>query len=411
MRVLLTEGSGLTSRQVTTRLGELGHEVELLSSTAVCLSRFTRYVRRVHRVPSFGRDPFAWLDAAIAVASGRGVDVLLPTQEQVTVLSAFHDRLPVPTLVPPFAALRRVQDKIAATRCLEELGLPQPPTRVIGRDVDLDAVAQFPVFLKRAVSTASTGVRRAEDPKTLRRVFADLGGLGGGELIVQQHVEGPLAMVQAIADRGRLVAVHAAIRVREGANGGASLKESFVHPRIEPQMRQLVAGLGWHGPISLDAIVTSDGPLYIDVNPRLVEPRNAFLAGVDFVRIALELARGEHPEAHALGHAGVLSHQLVLAELRAAQHGRGALLREIAQAVMHAGPYANSVEELTPARGDIRALLPSAVIALATVAWPKAGRFFAGSSVDAYAVSARGWSDIVARATSGAQPAVAAARP
>jgi hypothetical protein len=42
MRVILTEGSGLTSRQVAQRLGELGHEVELLSSTKLCLSRFTR---------------------------------------------------------------------------------------------------------------------------------------------------------------------------------------------------------------------------------------------------------------------------------------------------------------------------------------------------------------------------------
>ena len=105
MRVLLTEGSGLTSRQVATRLGELGHEVELLSSTAFCLARFTRHVQRVHRVPSFGRDPFAWLQAAIAIASASGADLLFPTQEQVTVLSAFSERVPVRTLVPPFAAL------------------------------------------------------------------------------------------------------------------------------------------------------------------------------------------------------------------------------------------------------------------------------------------------------------------
>jgi hypothetical protein len=30
MRILLSDGSGLTSRQVATRLGELGHEVEIL---------------------------------------------------------------------------------------------------------------------------------------------------------------------------------------------------------------------------------------------------------------------------------------------------------------------------------------------------------------------------------------------
>jgi hypothetical protein len=68
MRILLTEGSGLTSRQVAGRLGALGHEVEILSSAALCLTRFTRHVRAVHAVPRFGLDPFGWLDVAL----GRG---------------------------------------------------------------------------------------------------------------------------------------------------------------------------------------------------------------------------------------------------------------------------------------------------------------------------------------------------
>jgi hypothetical protein len=64
MRIFLSEGSGITSRQTAQRLGELGHEVELLSSSKLCLSRFTRHVRAVHSVPKFGADPIGWLDAA-----------------------------------------------------------------------------------------------------------------------------------------------------------------------------------------------------------------------------------------------------------------------------------------------------------------------------------------------------------
>lgn len=79
MRILLTEGSGLTSRQVATRLGDLGHEVEILSSTRLCLARSTRRVRQVH----FARSPLRWLAAAKAIASARSIDVLFPTQEQV----------------------------------------------------------------------------------------------------------------------------------------------------------------------------------------------------------------------------------------------------------------------------------------------------------------------------------------
>src|SRR5512138_1299715 len=97
LRVLLSEGSGLTSRQVATRLGALGHHVEILSSTPVCLTRFTNRVRALHRVPRFGDDPLGWFEAANQIAKARDIDVLFPTQEQVAVLSALRSRLKVAT--------------------------------------------------------------------------------------------------------------------------------------------------------------------------------------------------------------------------------------------------------------------------------------------------------------------------
>ena len=51
MRVLLTEGNGLTSRQVATHLDRLGHHVEVLTPDPLCLARFTKHVRRLHRSP------------------------------------------------------------------------------------------------------------------------------------------------------------------------------------------------------------------------------------------------------------------------------------------------------------------------------------------------------------------------
>ena len=223
MRVLLTEGSGLTSRQVATRLGELGHEVEILSSTPICLTRFTRHVRRVHRVPPFGNHPLAWLDAACGVTRERGVDLIFPTQEQVTVLSAFESRLPVPAVVPPFESLKRVQDKLSSFRTLSAVGLPQPPSLIAMTDDDLAAVNSFPVFVKRAVSTASSGVRRVKEPDRLAEVARSL-EMNNEGVLVQSQVEGPLVMIQAIADGGRLIAWHANLRTREGAGGGASSK-------------------------------------------------------------------------------------------------------------------------------------------------------------------------------------------
>ena len=84
----------------------------------------------------------------------------------------------------------------------------------------MDRVPNYPVFVKRLVSTSSSGVLRAA---TLRKVedAARSLGLGTETSIEQSQADGPLAMVQAVADRGRLVAHHANLRLREGIGGGA----------------------------------------------------------------------------------------------------------------------------------------------------------------------------------------------
>jgi hypothetical protein len=263
MRILLSEGSGLTSRQVAGRLGSLGHEVEILSSSKICLTRFTRYVSAVHDVPRFGLDPFGWLAAAKRIAGERKTDLLFPTQEQVTALSARRKYIRVATIVPPFASLARVQDKISAFRTLKAIGAPQPQTFVISTADDLRDVATYPIFVKRPVSTASSGVRRATNAQELGAAAREF-GLGQSKLIAQSQASGPLAMVQAVADRGRLVAHHACLRLREGVGGGTSLKESIALPGLAEMLARLVAALDWHGALSMDLIVADSGA----VSPR-----------------------------------------------------------------------------------------------------------------------------------------------
>ena len=323
-----------------------------MSSTKLCLSRFTRHVHVVHSVPNFGSDPFGWLDAAQRIASRRNADLLFPTQEQVTVLSAQEKRLTVPTVIPAFPALRRVQDKISAYRTLKEIAAPQPEAFVISNPSDLQRVASYPVFIKRSVSTASSGVRRARTPDELVVAANDL-GLGAVELIAQEQVSGPLAMVQAVADRGRLIAYHANLRMKEGIGGSASLKKSVVVPRLAELLDRMVSALGWHAGLSMDVIVTEHGPLIIDVNPRLVEPANAFCAGVDLVGAMLDLVDGTGARMQHTGREGVLTRQTLLAILGAAERGgtRRAILHEAKEAILSRGEYAGSTEELTPVIG------------------------------------------------------------
>jgi glutathione synthase/RimK-type ligase-like ATP-grasp enzyme len=396
MRIMLSEGSGLTSRQVAGRLGNLGHDVELLSSSQVCLSRFTRHVRAVHPVPRFGSDPFGWLDAVLQITKARRADLLFPTQEQVTILSAQEKRLSVPTIVPPFAALRRVQDKVSAYRTLAEIRAPQPHTVVLRESADLENIEAFPVFLKRPISTASSGVRKARTTDELFVAANEL-GLGADELVAQAHVAGPLVMVQAVAQDGRLIAHHANLRTKEGIGGGAAIKQSIAIPGLVEILIELVSSLRWHGGLALDLILTDRGPTIIDVNPRLVEPGNAIFSGVDLVSAMLDLVTRDEARIQPVGRGGVVSHQALLSILGAAEQtgSRRAIVREAIDAIFLRGPYAESKEELTPIAGDPIAVVPVLAAFLATTLHPPLWRKFHGGAVGTYAVTPKAWKEII----------------
>ena len=362
MRVLLTEGSGLASRQVATRLDELGHEVLAAVSDPLCLARFTRHVRHLVRVPPFGADPLGWFDAVLERAVALEVEVVFPTQEQVTVLSHELPRLRAAglcTAVPPFGALARLQDKVSArARRWRPRASPNlvpsscgtGPTSRRGRPSRRSS--RHRSAPRRPPCDASrTGASSPAAVRSLRR--------SEPAVLVQEAAEGALVMAQSVFDGGTMIAFHANERVREGVNGSASVKRSTERPELRAAMDRLGSRLAWHGALSLDAIVTADGPVVIDVNPRLVEPANAVAAGSDLVGVLLGVATGTVPPSGE-SRPGVTTHQLLMAVLGAAQHTgrRRAVAGEVAAALAHRDAYADRARSSSPS-GVIGAPSPS----------------------------------------------------
>jgi hypothetical protein len=147
-----------------------------------------------------------------------------------------------------------------------------------------------------------------------------------------------------------------------------------------------------------------------------VEPRNALLAGVDLVGSMLAVGAGEHPVEALPARSGVRSHQLLLAILEAARSPapRRAVAAELWAAARRGGPYAGSVEELTPVRRDPYAAVPVAVAAAATLAFPPAWRWFVSGAVEAYSLARTGWDEILAevrRAPAGPNPGAVGTAP
>ena len=144
------------------------------------------------------------------------------------------------------------------------------------------------------------------------------------------------------------------------------------------------------------------------MNPRLVEPGNAWRAGVDLVGALVGVSLGSDVAVAPPPRPGVRTHQLLLAVLGAAQDGRGrrGVARELAQALAHRGPYAGSAEELTPARRDPVAAAPVAAAAIATLVSPGAHRLFTGGAVESYALTPEAWDCIISGAATGVDAGV-----
>jgi hypothetical protein len=85
---------------------------------------------------------------------------------------------------------------------------------------------------------------------------------------------------------------------------------------------------------------------------------------------------------------------LLLAVLSAATKGRRRLLSELAAAAVHAGPYRDSAEELTPLRRDPISALPVARIVAALLAHPENALTLTTGSIAKYSLSPGTWRQV-----------------
>src|SRR5262249_17510834 len=145
-------------------------------------------------------------------------DVLLPTHEQAWLFAVGRPRLGqgARVAIASADAFSRVQSKIEFARLLDEAGLPQPRWQVVETPGQL-ADWPTPFYLKPPFSTAGTGVRKVTNPLDAAGAWESLRSAGdGGPVMVQAAADGRYAQIQALFDRGRLVAVHTSSRTAVG---------------------------------------------------------------------------------------------------------------------------------------------------------------------------------------------------
>lgn len=379
LRVLVAEGSSTSAREAITILGLSGHHVEVCDPSPWCLARYSRLVRKFHRCPGLRDDAAGFLAFVERLLANGHFDVLLPTHEQGFLFARTQQRLErrVGFALPSFEAYRTAHSKAGFSRLLDQLNLPQPPTRIVTSAQALRDAIRFPAVIKTSIGTASRGiwfVRAADD---LEIALHDLGAgdAFADEVLVQDLVAGTTEKAQSVFSRGKLLGFHAYRQVAAGVGGGEAIKQSVHRPTVRAYLERVGAHLGWHGALSVDIIMPNDGTalLLIDCNPRLVEPMNAYRAGVDLVGLLLRVSQGETPAALPESREGVRTHLAMQALLGCASRGgtRGDILRECWRLAAACGPYAGSSEELTPVRLDWFSAVPLTMTAAFLLASPQ----------------------------------------
>jgi predicted ATP-grasp superfamily ATP-dependent carboligase len=392
LRVLVSEGNSTSTREAITILGLTGHRIEVCDPSRYGLARFSRFVRKWHRCPGLRDDPAGFLSLVEKLLATEHFDVLLPIHEQGFAFARVQSRLAgrVGLALPNFENYRTAHSKARFSRLLDQLGLPQPATRIVSSASELRDAVRFPCFVKTSVGTASRGIWLVRNDGDLERTLRDIDASGAfaDEVLVQDFVAGATEKAQAVFCRGELLGFHAYRRVAAGAGGGEAIKQSVTRPQLRAQLAIIGQHLGWHGALSVDCVMPDDGaaPLLIDCNPRLVEPMSAYLAGVDLVALLLRISQGEAPAAAPESRDGVRTHLAMQALLGCALRGgrRRDIARECWRLLRGNGPYAGSTEELTPVGVDWISAVPLVSIALSLLLAPRLATLLAKSGWGAH---------------------------
>jgi predicted ATP-grasp superfamily ATP-dependent carboligase len=226
-------------------------------------------------VPAPNADPGGFARALGRIARDEGVDLIVPTCEEVFWVARGLSELP-PTcraLVGDPDLLVEVHDKGRFIERCAAIGLDVPATVRLGSADALWAWARqapAPLVLKPCFSRFGTQVRIVPeaDRDTLRpdRSTVDVGP--DRAWVGQAFVDGAQVATWGLAHRGRLLA-HAAYAMGWRVGRAAVVFEPDRDPRIRAFVERFVAETAFSGQIAFDLVVTRDGRVVpLECNPR-----------------------------------------------------------------------------------------------------------------------------------------------
>ena len=273
--------------------------------------------------------------------------------------------------------------KIAFAELADKLDIPIPKWEYV---TDLESIhLPYPYWLKADYGTAGRSVYKVTsdlDLKNLvkRQLF------GNERWMAQQDIAGQYGQVQAVFNHGKLLAVHSSIKIGSGAGGSAAARLSIESVATREHIEKIGRHLKWHGGLTLDFISVNHAFYYIECNPRMVEPANAYKAGVNFPKLLIELAQNNDSQPDiSVGKPDVKTHSLLALIIGTAERTQSR--RKIWQTIREWLFKSDSAEVLTPIRHDFPSVIPLVVITIRLLLNPKSVKKLVEHTVGHYSVA------------------------
>ena len=253
------------------RLAEAGHTVYATDAYEVAPGSHSRFVAG-HRVTAPPReDPERFAREVEAFAADEGVDLVVPTWEDVFYLSVHRGEIPL--YGAPFPTLARLHDKASFDRLCGALGVRAPETLVArSRDGLTQAIERFPSYFARAVySRGGVSLLTNTGPLAGHVKVEDSDPTPRAPWLVQEFVDGPMVCTYSTLHDGRATA-HCTYRApRQWEHSTGIQFESVDSEESLAVVEKIGGALGYTGQVSFDFVQSPEGLVIIECNPRTTD--------------------------------------------------------------------------------------------------------------------------------------------
>ena len=293
--ILITGARAPVALHLARLLHFAGHRVHLACSLPSPMAESSKACTEFHLIPPprFAFDAFA---AALKdIVATHGVDLIIPTCEEVFYVAQLKPQLTVDIWCPNLDELAQVHNKFTFIEQAKSLGLTTPETTLLSSQDELNAVADGAdrLVFKPCWSRFATQVLIQPSQTQLRRVHPTQ----DAPWIAQAFVSGTEISAYAMAQGGKLLGLAQYHSLYRAGQGAGICFAPMDDPDVTDFVTEFIAMTAWTGQISFDVIKTADGTVYpLECNPRATSGLHFFTDPIAFAHVILSQSGAVRPD-------------------------------------------------------------------------------------------------------------------